>query len=152
MGKTKNSKLGFGTKIVKRQNIYSIQNDKKSHKKIKLKTKDFPYSKSKDKYDHYLFNFKNKKSEPKANYLSKLLGYKIGDGKILHKEIFISIKDKKPDHNKTEYGEVLIYNTNIRYKDNKNKSANVRIVLQKDNKSNVWRLITLHPIDKGEIK
>ncbi len=111
-----------------------------------LNESNFPFEESKNKYDKYLFDLNHIKGQSKAKFLKEVLGYKLGDGKALHKAILDGIANKKPDNiEQTIHGLKCTFNTSIKGLDGNFHQANVVIVVQQDNGKVIWRLITLYP-------
>lgn len=108
---------------------------------------NFPLSDSVDKYETYLLNLNHVDGGPKAKFLKEVLGYTNGDAAALHAAVMNAINGVDPSSTeKTAFGVKYVYNTKLVGKNG--NSANVVIVIQKDNGSNTWRVITIHPDDK----
>lgn len=76
---------------------------------------NFPFEDSVNKYEKYLLNLNHNRGGPKAKFLKDVLGYKLGDGKKLHKAILECIKDKKPNNvENTDHGTKYTFNTSIK--------------------------------------
>ncbi len=113
---------------------------------ISINERNFPFEESKNKYDKYLFDLNHIKGQSKAKFLKEVLGYKLGDGKVLHKAILDGIANKKPDNiEHTVHGLKYTFNTSIKGLNGKFHQANVVIVVQQDNGKITWRVITLYP-------
>lgn len=116
-----------------------------------FRAKEFPYTDSKNKYDNYLLNKEHPVGKSKAEFIEKNFGYTKGDSEMLHKAISESIDGRIPDYvEKTKYGEKHSFNSKIRGKDGKMHSANIVVVVQKDNIEKPWRLITIKPGKKDK--
>lgn len=87
----------------------------------------------------------------KAKFFKDVLGYKTGDGQLLHKAIGEAINGKLPNKvQKTEFGTKYNFNVKIKGKDNHYHSANVTVVVQNDHGKITWRLITVTPDKKDK--
>ncbi len=85
----------------------------------------------------------------KARFLKSVLGYKIGDSKLLHNAIGEAINGKLPNFvERTKFGLKYTFNAKIKGKDGTYKFANVVVVIQNDNGKTTWRIITLYPDKK----
>ena len=154
MGKTSKSGLGIGIGTSPQGSI--IQSD--FDNKVRELTNDepepfdssrFDYKDSELKYDGYLLKLDHSDGGSKAKFLKDVLGYKIGDGKLLHNAISEAINDKLPNVvERTKFGLKYTFNTKIKSKDGNYKSANIVVVVQKDNGKTIWRIITLYPDKK----
>jgi len=102
------------------------------------------------KYDGYLLNDNHPKGSSKAKFFKDVLGYSSGDGKKLHQAFVTAIKGKIPSQTEnTEYGLKHTYHVSIKGKDNKNVTANVVVIIQKDNGRVTYKIVTAYP-DKKE--
>ncbi len=91
-------------------------------------------------------NLNHKKGASKAKFLKDVLGYKLGDGEILHEVILKAIKDTKPYYiEKTKYGIKYKFKAKIKSDNESYCEVNVVVVVQKDNGKLVWRIVTLYP-------
>ena len=78
------------------------------------------------------------------------MGYNKGDGAKLHAAVSEAINGKKPNVvTTTKYGTKATFHTTIKGNDGKYHSANVTVVIQKDNGKITWRLITIAPRKKS---
>ncbi len=112
------------------------------------KTGDVRYSQKKT--EGYLLNPNHPVGGSKAKFWHDVLGYAKSDGKLFHQHVVESIKGKKPNTTeKTEYGTKLTFNTKLMGKDGKSVSANVVVVVQKDNGRKTYKIVTVYP-DKKE--
>ena len=104
---------------------------------------------NKQKMEKYLLNLKHPKGESKAKFLQDVLGYKSGDGKLLHKNIVKEMIGKKPvSSKKTEHGLKCTYNITLNGKSGKKVKANIVVVIQKDNNRLTYKIVTLYPNKK----
>ncbi len=167
MGRYKNAGIGVGIGTSPQTALENNEYENKVHalegKLSKLKAKqetkksktedtkslnesNFPFEESKNKYDKYLFDLNHIKGQSKAKFLKDVLGYKLGDGEVLHKAILDGIANKKPDSiEQTVHGLKYTFNTSIKGLDGNFHQANVVIVVQQDNGKGIWKLITLYP-------
>lgn len=156
MGKTHNSGLcngvGSSPQISLEQNNYNDKIEKLIDEDNKaFDPSNFSYDESKTKYNDYLLNLNHKQGGSKAKFLKDVLGYEKGDSKILHEAISNAIKGKIPDNiEATEYGVKHNYKVKLKAKDGSDHTANVTIVIQKDNGKVMWRLITITPDKKDK--
>ena len=105
---------------------------------------------SKKKTEGYLLNPGHPAGGPKAKFMHDVLGYSQGDGQIFHKHVIDAIKGKQPDKTETSrYGIKHTFHTTLTGKDGKTVSANVVIVIQKDNGRKTYKIVTVYP-DKKE--
>ena len=162
MGRYYNSGIGKGigtspqTSLqnqVYENKVKEIEENENS-KNINVETNDvetinennFPFEISENKYEKYLFVLDHEVGGSKAVFLKDVLGYKLGDGKILHEAILKAIKDKKPySIEQTEYGIKYKFKAKIKGNNESYCEANVVVVVQKDNGKIVWRIVTLYP-------
>lgn len=99
-----------------------------------------------NKMENYLLNNKHPEGKSKAKFLKDVLGYKSGDGKILHDNLVKSILNKKPAKvENTSYGIKYTYKIKFVGKNNKEITANVVCIFQKDSGQTKYRLITVYP-------
>lgn len=154
MGKTSKSGLGIGVGSSPQGSI--IQSDF-DNKVIELNTIEpkpfdsskFDYKDSELKYDGYLLKLDHPDGASKARFLKSVLGYKIGDSKLLHNAIGEAINGKLPNFvERTKFGLKYTFNAKIKGKDGTYKFANVVVVIQNDNGKTTWRIITLYPDKK----
>lgn len=154
MGKTSKSGLGIGVGTSPQGSITQSEFDSKVKDLISDEPEPFDsskldYEESKSKYDGYLLKLDHPDGGSKAKFLKDVLGYKMGDGKLLHDAIGEAINGKLPNViERTQFGLKYTFNTRIKGKDGVYKSANVIVVVQKDNGKTTWRTITLRPDKK----
>lgn len=112
------------------------------------KNSDVRYSKKKT--EGYLLNENHPVGGPKAKFMKEVLGYSKEDSKLFHNNIVSAIKDKVPSKSEaTQYGTKYTYNTKLIGKNGSAVSANVVVVIQKDNGRTTYKIITVYP-DKKE--
>ena len=105
---------------------------------------------SKEKTEGYLLNPNHPQGGPKARFMQDVLGYTQGDSKVFHENVVRSIIGKVPAKTEiTPYGTKLTYHTKLTGKDGKTASANVVVVIQKDNGSVTYKIVTVYPDKKG---
>ncbi len=154
MGKTSKSGLGVGVGTSPQGSITQGDFDDKvreltNYEPEPFDSSKFDYKTSELKYDGYLLKLDHPDGRSKAKFLKNVLGYKIGDGKLLHKAIGEAINDKLPNIvERTTFGLKYTFNTKIKGKDETYKSANVVVVVQNDDGKTIWRIITLYPDKK----
>ncbi len=154
MGKTSKSGLGIGVGTSPQGSITQSEFDNKVNELTSDEPEPFDsskldYEESKSKYDGYLLKLDHLDGGSKAKFLKDVLGYKMGDGKLLHNAIGEAINGKLPNVvERTQFGLKYTFNTRIKGKDGVYKSANVVVVVQKDNGKTTWRTITLWPDKK----
>lgn len=82
--------------------------------------------------ENYLLNNKHSEGKSKAKFLKDVLGYKSGDGKILHDNLVKAVLNKKPVKvENTSYGIKNTYKIKLVGKNNKEITANVVCIFQK---------------------
>ncbi len=108
------------------------------------KAGDLRYSRKKT--EGYLLNKDHPQGGPKAKFMEEALGYSKSDSKRFHKSIVESIIGKNPDKTRqTKFGLKHTYNTILKGKNGKHTSANVVVVIQKDNNRTTYKIITVYP-------
>lgn len=81
--------------------------------------------------------------------INEVLGYSSGDGQILHDNIVSAISGQEPSKTTTtEHGLKYEYEIKLPSRDDVSTTANVTIVVQRDNGSDDYRIITLVPRKK----
>lgn len=87
----------------------------------------------------------------KAKFMKDVLGYSQSDSKAFHKNVVASLVGKTPTKSETTpFGTKHTYNTKITGKDGKSVSANVVVVIQKDNGRITHKIVTVYPDKKGK--
>ena len=105
---------------------------------------------NKKKTEGYLLNESHPKGGPKAKFMKEVLGYSKEDSKLFHNNIVSAIKDKVPSKTETtQYGIKHTYHTKLIGKNGSEISANVVVVIQKDNGRTTYKIVTVYP-DKKE--
>lgn len=105
---------------------------------------------SKKKTEGYLLNEDHPIGGPKAKFMHDVLGYTKKDGKLFHKIVVAAITGKKPTKTeKTPYGTKHTFHVKLIGKSGKDVSANVVVVIQKDNGRKTFKIVTVYP-DKKE--
>lgn len=83
--------------------------------------------------------------------MKDVLGYSQSDSKTFHKNVVTSLIGKTPTKSETTpFGIKHTYNTKITGKDGKSVSANVVVVIQKDNGRITHKIVTVYPDKKGK--
>lgn len=111
--------------------------------------KDVRYSKKKT--EGYLLNPSHPKGGAKAKFMKDVLGYSQSDSKVFHKNVVSSLVGKIPKKSEaTQFGVKHTYKTKIAGKDGQSVSANVVVVIQKDNGRTTYKIVTVYPDKNGE--
>lgn len=111
-------------------------------------TKDVHYDPN--KFKNYLLNENHPTGGAKAKFFKDVLGYTLEDSKKFYKNIVSSILNKSPQKSeKTDYGLKHTFKTKLISNNNKEISANVVVVIQKDNGNSKYKIVTVYP-DKKE--
>ena len=112
-------------------------------------TKDVRYSKKKT--EGYLLNPSHPVGGAEARFMKDVLGYSQSDSHLFHKNVAESLVGKTPSKTeKTPYGIKHTYHTKIIGKNGDVVSANVVVVIQKDNRRTTYKLVTVYPDKKEE--
>lgn len=130
---------GFGnTAGTKKQNIIPLNSPG-----------DVRYSKKKT--EGYLLNPNHPIGASKAKFMKEILGYSQEDSRLFHKNVVSAIIGKTTTKSEqTQYGIKHTYNIVLQGKNDKSISANIVVVIQKDNKRTTYKIVTVYP-DKKEI-
>lgn len=105
---------------------------------------------SKRKTEGYLLNPDHPKGSSKAKFMKEVLGYSQSDSKLFHKNVVDSLIGKNPTKSETTpFGTKHTFNTKLIGKDGKSVSANVVVVIQKDNGRITHKIVTVYPDKKG---
>ena len=105
---------------------------------------------SKKKTEGYLLNPYHPIGASKAKFIKEILGYSQEDSRLFHKNVVSAILGKTPTKSEqTQYGIKHTYNTILQGKNGKTISANIVVVIQKDNKRTTYKIVTVYP-DKKE--
>lgn len=111
--------------------------------------KDVRYSKKKT--EGYLLNPSHPKGGAKAKFMKDVLGYSQSDSKAFHKNVVDSLIGKTPTKSETTpFGIKHTYNTKLKEKNGQSVSANVVVVIQKDNNRTTYKIVTVYPDKKGK--
>ncbi len=101
---------------------------------------------NKKKTEGYLLNKEHRVGGPKARFMYDVLGYSQNDGKLFHQHVIDAIRGKRPDKTEiTAYGTKYTFHTRLKGKNGKTISANVVIVIQKDNARKTCKIVTVYP-------
>ena len=110
--------------------------------------KDVRYSKKKT--EGYLLNPSHPKGGAKAKFMKDVLGYSQSDSKVFHKNVVDSLIGKIPAKSETTPSGIKhTYNTKLKGKNGQSVSANVVVVIQKDNNRTTYKIVTVYPDKKG---
>ena len=86
----------------------------------------------------------------KAKFMKDVLGYSSTDSKMFHRNIVKSIIGKTPDKSETTpFGIKYTYKTKLIGKTGESVSANIVVVIQKDNSRITYKIVTVYPDKKG---
>ncbi len=108
------------------------------------KSSDVRYSRK--KVEEYLLNPSHPKGGPKAKFMHDVLGYSQSDSKLFHNNVVTSIMNKQPTKTAvTQFGTKHTYHTELMGKDGRAVSANVVVVIQKDNGRTTYKIVTVYP-------
>lgn len=105
---------------------------------------------NKKKTEEYLLNLNHPVGGAKAKFMHDVLGYSQSDSKLFHKNVVLAIIGKQPSKTETtNYGTKHTYHVKLIGKGGKSHSANVVVVIQKDNKRVTYKIVTVYPDKKG---
>ena len=105
---------------------------------------------SKKKTEGYLLNPNHPIGASKAKFMKEILGYSQEDSRLFHKNVVSAIIGKTSTKSEqTQYGIKYTYNTILQGKNGKAISANIVVVIQKDNERTTYKIVTVYP-DKKE--
>ena len=109
--------------------------------------KDVRYSKQKT--EGYLLNPTHPVGSAKAKFMREVLGYTQADSHLFHRNVVASLVGKTPSKtDTTPYGTQHTYRTKIVGKNGDAVSANVVVVIQKDNGRTTFKIVTVYPDQK----
>jgi hypothetical protein len=101
------------------------------------------------KIEWYLLNENHPVGGAKAKFMKDVLGYSNSDAKLFHNNVVAAIIDKMPSScEETPYGVKYTYHTKLVGKYGVKVSANIVVVIQKDNGGTTYRIITVYPDKK----
>ena len=101
---------------------------------------------SRKKTEQYLLNRNHPQGGSKARFMEDVLGYNRPDSRRFHKAIVESVIGRTPNKTQqTQFGLKHTYNTVVKGKNGKYTSANVVVVIQKDNNRTTYKIITVYP-------
>ena len=105
---------------------------------------------SRKKTEGYLLNPNHPKGGSKAKFMKDVLGYAQSDSKLFHKNVVASLIGKPPTKTEeTQFGTKHTYRVKLFGKKGDSVSANVVVVIQKDNGRITHKIVTVYP-DKKE--
>lgn len=165
MGRIRNNNLNSGVKGFEKHSIfeYYIENAideiqtlqrKSINQSYEIIAENGTYISNNLVYDNkkmelYLLNLSHIKGRSKAKFLGDVLGYKQGDGLILHDNIKLGLIDQIPIKvTPTPSGVKQEYIIKIKAKNGDIKTAKVTVIVQKDNGKSIYRIITMVPYKK----
>lgn len=129
---------GFGGTYGTKQNNFPIKS-----------SRDVRYSKKKT--EGYLLNSSHPKGGSKAKFMKEILGYSQSDSRAFHKNVVDSLIGKAPSKSEiTPFGIKHTYNTKLKGINSQYISANVVVVIQKDNNRITYKIVTVYPDKKGK--
>lgn len=98
-----------------------------------------------------MLNPSHPKGGAKAKFMKDVLGYSQSDSKAFHKNVVDSPIGKTPTKSETTpFGIKHTYNTKLKGKNGQSVSANVVVVIQKDNNRTTYKIVTVYPDKKGK--
>lgn len=102
------------------------------------------------KTEGYLLNINHPVGGAKARFMRDVLGYTNADSKLFHKNVVSSIIGKNPiKRETTKFGTKHTYKTKLKSKSGSLITANIVVVIQKDNGRITHKIVTVYP-DKKE--
>lgn len=105
---------------------------------------------SKKKTEGYLLNINHPKGGSKAKFMKDILGYSQNDSRTFHKNVVDSIMGRTPSKSETTpFGIKYTYNTKLQGNNGRSISANVVVVIQKDNSRITYKIVTVYPDKEG---
>lgn len=114
------------------------------------KSGDVRYSKK--KIEGYLLNTNHPHGGSKAKFMHDVLGYSKEDSKLFHKNVVSSIIGRLPTKTEvTKFGTKHTFQAKLKGKSGDLITANVVVVIQKDNNRSTYKIVTVYP-DKKEGK
>ena len=101
---------------------------------------------SQQKTEGYLLNPNHPVGAAKAKFMKDVLGYSQSDSKLFHKNVVSSIMGKTPTKTETsKFGVKHTYKTKLISKNGNSVTANVVVVIQKDNGRTTYKIVTVYP-------
>ena len=83
--------------------------------------------------------------------MKDVLGYTQSDAKLFHQNVVRSIMGQQPVKTETtKFGEKHTYKTKLISKNGSSVTANVVVVIQKDNGRVTYKIVTVYPDKKGK--
>lgn len=105
---------------------------------------------SRKKAEGYLLNPEHPQGAAKAKFMKDVLGYDKSDFRLFHKNVVSSIMGKTPvKTEQTKFGTKHTFKTKLISKNGSSVTANVVVVIQKDNGRITHKIVTVYP-DKKE--
>ncbi len=162
MGRIRNININSGVEGAKQVSIFEnvieneiedIQNNRLEEYTIKYEiiAENGTFISQNLKYDEkkmekYLLNLQHPEGFSKAKFLKEVLGYGIGDGKILYNKVRKGLIGLNPENiTKTVSGVKQEYNVKLEGKNGTLITAKVIIIVQRDNGKTFYRIITMYP-------
>ena len=128
---------GFGHTNGEKRKISSINKPISKHRDVRYSAK---------KTQGYLLNTEHSKGGSKARFMRDVLGYTTNDSKTFHNNVVNAIINREPSKTvQTQYGLKHTYHTVLVGKNGKKVSANIVVVIQKDNKRITYKIVTVYP-------
>ena len=113
------------------------------------KLSDVRYSKKKT--EGYLLNPDHPIGAGKAKFMREMLGYKQSDSHLFHSNVVKSIMGVVPSKTEqTPFGLKHTFNTKLISKSGESITANVVVIIQKDNSRITYKLVTVYPDKRGK--
>lgn len=103
------------------------------------------------KIEGYILNDTHPIGAAKARFMKDVLGYTQSDAKLFHQNVVRSIMGQQPVKTETtKFGEKHTYKTKLISKNGSSVTANVVVVIQKDNGRVTYKIVTVYPDKKGK--
>ena len=108
---------------------------------------------NKKKTEGYLLNQDHPTGGSKAKFMREVLGYTKSDSKLFHKNGVSAIQNKTPTNKEiTPHGLKYTFHVKLIGKNEKYGSANVVVVVQRDNRRKTYKIVTVIPAKKESSK
>ncbi len=138
----------MGTGFGKGLNFGNTHGSNESNAPI-TKLSDVIYSKKKT--EGYLLNPDHPIGAGKAKFMKEVLGYEQSDSHLFHTNVVKSIMGVVPSKTEqTPFGLKHTFNTKLISKSGESITANVVVIIQKDNGRTTYKLITVYPDKRGK--
>ena len=102
------------------------------------------------KIEGYLLNEAHPIGGSKARFMHAVLGYSQSDAKLFHEAVVSSILNEAPTKTEdTPYGTKYTFHVKLSGKVGNLVSANVVVVIQRDNGRSDYKIVTVYPDKRG---